>query len=583
MKKTLTVNIGGIVFHIDEDAYNVLNNYLQSIRKHFSRSQGGEEIIADIEARIAEMLRERTGDERQVITIDDIDAVIEVIGQPSEFGDEFTEASAGEGPSYAGKSPKRLYRDPESSMLGGVCGGLGAYFHTDPVWFRLAFVIFTIIGIGTPLLIYVILWIVVPEAKTVAERLEMRGERVDISNIEKSIREEINNLKNKFNDFTRGARQTYKKKSEAHRSDLEGVGRAMGRVAELIVKAALVLVGIVLFLFGLSFIIALLVMIFGLGHDIFIMDSELIYVSFSALVDFFIGPAGNNMLFTLALLLLVGIPLLMLLYAGVRLIFGLERTRFVGLPAFNVWLVALVVSAYFGYKVVKSFSHTGVYKQQTTAYVSPDRILRLEVAEDEDFNRYDRYDETIDIDDARMIITNDERDFFFGMPELEVEKSTGPDLRVEVFYRARGKTNYHAEERASRTLYSYTVTDSVLVFDRFFKLPPQEVWREQEVDIVLHVPVGTHLHMSENMRHILSGRKHSPLRLSGESWVMTDDGLEEAGPRPLPAPATPEEGTEETEETDEAIPSSGSTTSAAITRMVGVFFSGFFYRIGFTA
>jgi phage shock protein PspC (stress-responsive transcriptional regulator) len=572
MKKTLTVNIGGMVFHIDEDAYQVLNNYLQSIRKHFFRSEGGEEIVSDIEARIAEMLQDRIGDERQVITIDDIDAVIEVIGQPSEFGDEFTESS-NDHASHKGKSPKRLYRDPESSVLGGVCGGLGAYFHTDPVWFRLAFVLFTIIGIGTPLLIYVILWIVVPEAKTVAERLEMRGERVDISNIEKSIREEINNLKDKLNDFTRGARQTYKKKSEAHRSNLEGVGQALGRVAELIVKVALVVAGIFLFLFGLSFIIALLVMLFGLGHNIFIMDSELIYVSFPALVDFFIGPASNTMLFTIALLLLVGIPLFMLIYAGVRLIFGLERIRYVGLTAFNIWMVALVVSAYFGYKVVKSFSHTGVYKEQTSEYVAADRVLHFEVIEDEDFTRYYRYEEYIDIDEARMIITNDERDFFYGMPSLEVVKGDGTEVEVEVFYRARGKSNHHAEERASRTIFHYTVSDTLLSFDRFFKLAPKEVWREQQVDIVVHVPVGTHLYMSDNMQTLLSESAHSPMKLSGGSWIMTEEGLDESDDRIVPVPSPPDE-----KEEEEVI--SGHSASAHVGRVVGIFFSGFFTQLG---
>ena len=203
MKKTFTVNIRGIVFHIDEDAYEVLNDYLQSIKQYFAKTEGGDEIISDIETRIAEMLRESIGDEKQVITLDDIEKVIEVIGQPSEFGGEPEDETTWQQKSEKSKTIKRLYRDPDRSILGGVCGGLGAYFHTDPVWFRLAFVIFSLPGFGTPLIIYFILWIVIPEARTAAEKLQMKGEKVNISNIEKSIREEIGNMKNKFNDFTK--------------------------------------------------------------------------------------------------------------------------------------------------------------------------------------------------------------------------------------------------------------------------------------------------------------------------------------------------------------------------------------------
>lgn len=527
MKKTLTVNINGIVFHIDEDAYRVLNNYLESINAHFSRTQGGDEIVSDIEARIAEMLKERIGDDRQVITIDDIEVVIQVIGQPSEFGEEFTEDTGGSSTYTSGKSTRRLYRDPEHSVLGGVCGGMGGYFNADPVWFRIAFVLLCIPGIGMPLLVYVVLWIVIPEAKTAAERLEMKGEKVNISNIESSIKEEINNLKNKINNFTQEAKRTYKKKSATHRSDLEGVTRAFGSVVELFVKIVLVFAGIILFLFGLSFILALLVLIFGFGHNIFIMESELIFISFPALVDFFIGSIGNSIVFQIAFLLLIGIPMFMLLYAGVRLIFGLGRTRFVGITAFNLWIVALVITGYYSYKVARSFSHTGVQKEIARVEVDGSQLLMLELEENEKFNSYYRYEEYFDIEEANMIITNDEDDFFYGIPSLEFEKNTGEEVSVEVYFRARGKSSYHAEERAGRTRYNYSLDGPLMTFDNFFKLPEKEVWREQQVDIVIKLPVGHRIQIAENMHSIIDDRRYSGYRLSGETWIMTETGLEE--------------------------------------------------------
>lgn len=575
MKKTLTVNISGIVFHIDEDAYRVLNDYLESINSHFSRTKGGDEIASDIEARIAEMLRDRIGDDRQVITIDDIEEIIQVIGQPSEFGEEFSEDQQQGQQARSAQSTKRLYRDPEHSVLGGVCGGLGAYFHTDPVWFRVAFVLLSIIGIGTPLLVYVILWVVVPEAKTAAERLEMKGEKVNISNIESSIKEEINHLKTKINDFTEGARRTYKKKSAIHRSDMEGVGNALGRVAELFVKIVLVFTGVILFLFGLSFIVALLVLTFGFGHDIFIMESELIYVSFPSLVEFFIGSIGNSVIFQIAFLLLIGIPLFMLLYAGVKLIFGLGRTRFIGITAFNIWLAALIISGYYGYKVVRSFSHAGVHKEVAVAEVPADRTINLKLNENEKFKSSYRYREYFDIEEANMIITNDEDDFFYGIPSLEVERNATEEIEVVVYQRARGKSSVHAAERAERTMYNYAVEGSTLTFDNFFKLPEREVWREQQVDIVVRVPEGCKVHFDQNMQPILDDKRYSPYRLSGETWIMTGSGLEETGAE------LPDQPGEIEEEVTDTI--TQSITSIRYSDLIGIFLADLKRVIGFAA
>lgn len=576
MKKTLTVNISGIVFHIDEDAYEVLNNYLQSIKKHFIRVEGGDEIISDIEARIAEMLKERIGNERQVITIDDIEVVIQVIGQPSEFGEEFAENEPGS-QKASGKETKRLYRDPERSVLGGVCGGMGAYFNTDPVWFRLAFVLLCIPGIGTPLLIYVVLWIVIPEARTAADRLEMKGEKVNISNIENSIREEISNLKNKINNFTEGAKRTYKKKSAAHKSDFEGVGNALGRVTELFVKVVLVFAGIILFIIGISIILAFLAVIFGFGHDIFIIDSELVYVSFQSLIAFFIGSAGNSVIFQTAFVLLVGIPLFMLVYAGIKLIFGIDRTRFVGITAFNIWIVALLVSGYFGFKTFRSFSHTGVHQESVKTEIPVDQMIRMEVVESEKFNRYYRYDEYYHIDEANMIITNDVEDFFYGIPNLEIVKSSGSEIEVELYYRARGKSDYHATNRAERTVYNYTIEGSVFSFDQFFKLPNNEVWREQEVDVVVKLPVGCKVYVAENMEPIINSYQHSPYRLSGDTWVMTDSGLEETE-------ILPDEIMEDESETEEqpTAADQNQTRVHAENDIFGILYNGFLSLFGYT-
>ena len=558
MKKTLTVNISGIVFHIDEDAYNVLNDYLQSIRQHFSRTEGGDEIIEDIEARIAEMLKERIGDNKQVITLDDIEEIINAIGQPSEFGEEFEDGPSATYADGNGKKTKRLYRDEDHSILGGVCSGLGAYFHTDPVWFRIAFVVASIIGLGTPLLIYIILWAIVPEAKTATEKLEMKGEKVNISNIEKSIREEIDNLKNKFNDFTRQAKRSYKKKSVEHSSDLQNIGNALGRVLEVFVKIILVFVGIILLIIGFSLVVAFFAAIFGFGHQVFIVDSELIFISFPALVDLILGQAGSNMFFTTGLVLLLGIPLLMILYGGIKLIFGLERTRYVGVFAFNLWLIGLILTGYYGFKIAKSFSQPGVHQESINIDLPTQQPLILEVGNDKLYDRIYRYDNYVEVDEMNMILTTKEDDLYFGLPRLEIQMSNKDYAELELFYRARGKSEKHASERACRIVYRYTTEDNLITFNPFFKLAEREVWREQQLDLVLKVPEGTYLQFSDDMYKVLNNYYHSPYKLSGETWIMTDSGLEETEYEPVPyeeieLPVEPEELDENAENSQKPI------------------------------
>lgn len=206
MKKTVTINLSGIIFHIDEDAYGRLNSYLNRLRKHFGRTEGNEEIIADIESRIAELLQEKLANNKQVITIADVEEVIELMGEPYEMEEETAPREKS-----GRRRPKKLYRDPDNSMIAGICGGLAAYFNIDPIWFRAIFLISIFIG-GTGILVYLIMWILVPNANTTAEKLEMRGEPVNISNIERSIRDEFDNVKDKFNDFTNGAKESFKKK-----------------------------------------------------------------------------------------------------------------------------------------------------------------------------------------------------------------------------------------------------------------------------------------------------------------------------------------------------------------------------------
>lgn len=195
MKKTLTINISGTIFHIEEDAYEELKKYMVVLKNYFGKDDEGNEIFADIEARIAEIFTEKTNGKNQAITFEWVEELIETLGTPENFSEE-----AGEEEPLAGQKTRKrkLYRDPEQTVLGGVCGGLAVYFNMDPVIIRLIVVLLALLTSGAGILVYVILWIIVPKAVTTSQRLEMKGEEVTIKNIEKFLKDEVDAVKESY-------------------------------------------------------------------------------------------------------------------------------------------------------------------------------------------------------------------------------------------------------------------------------------------------------------------------------------------------------------------------------------------------
>ena len=209
MNKTININLGGYFFHIDETAYQKLRRYLDAISKSLSDDpQGKNEIIADIEARISELLSEKITDARQVVNEQDISNIIKIMGEPEDYEENET-GYADNSSSYQRKktSNRKLYRDGDDKFLGGVAAGVGHYLGIDAIWLRLLLIaLFFSAGFG--FLIYIILWVLLPEATTTAEKLEMEGEHVTIDNIEKKIREEFSAIKETLED---GANNVKKK------------------------------------------------------------------------------------------------------------------------------------------------------------------------------------------------------------------------------------------------------------------------------------------------------------------------------------------------------------------------------------
>ncbi|GAL71874.1 PspC domain-containing protein [Jejuia pallidilutea] len=348
MNKTVNINLAGIFFHIDEDAYLKLQRYLEAIKRSFTDSQGQSEIIADIEARIAELFNERVQNDKQVIRITEVDAIIAIMGQPEDYlvDDEIFEDEPKQ--SYTGKSSpnKKLYRDTDNSYIGGVSSGLAHYFGIDTIWIRLAWILL-FFGAGTGVLLYILLWILVPEAKTTAEKIMMTGEPVNISNIEKKIKDGFDTVtetvgdvaKNVSDSVSKAAKNVdVKKSANSIKSSSRSFFETLGDIILFFFKIFAKFIGVLLIFIGAVTLISLIVSLFTVGI------SDAINVPGFDFVD--AANAANTPVWLVSVLVLfaVGIPFFFLFYLGLKIL--VNNLKSIGNIAkfslLGLWIIAII-------------------------------------------------------------------------------------------------------------------------------------------------------------------------------------------------------------------------------------------------
>lgn len=304
MKKTLTVNLGGTVFHIDEDAYRLLDNYLSNLKLHFKKQVGADEIVDDIERRISELFAEKLTLGSQVISIADVEEVIARIGKPEEMeiGTEEEDVRT------SNSTHRSLYRNPDDKLLGGVVSGLSAYLNWDVTLLRLLLLVILVCGYGTLIPVYIICWFVIPEARTAAEKLSMRGEAVTVENIGKTVTDGFEKVTNGVKDYV---------KSDKPRTFLQKMGDVFVMVAGLFLKICLVIFAIicspVLLVFGIVFVALLFAAI-----AVAIGGSAALFSLFPA-IDFVLpmSPVSAIVMY-IAGILVVSIPLISIIFAILR-------------------------------------------------------------------------------------------------------------------------------------------------------------------------------------------------------------------------------------------------------------------------
>lgn len=198
MKLTVSINLGGYSFNIDEDAYSELKGYLKSLERHFAPDDGCSEILSDIEARISEMFRARQTAYKQVVSLKDVLQAISVMGMPEDISDDISgDDLKTSGRRISSRGYHRMYRDPDNRIIGGVCAGIGANWGIDPLIIRIIFILL-VFGGGLGALIYIILYMAIPEARTTAQKIEMYGKPVNIHNIKNVVKNEFNSVRRKM-------------------------------------------------------------------------------------------------------------------------------------------------------------------------------------------------------------------------------------------------------------------------------------------------------------------------------------------------------------------------------------------------
>lgn len=571
MKKNISINISGIIFHIEEDGYDTLKKYLDSIHKYFSSFEDSGEIMADIESRIAEILLSKLNEGKQVITLEDINALIATMGSVKDFQaaeereiprEEFSHSAGDQGSYSSGRSysyppPKHLYRDMRRKLLGGVCAGLASYFNVDPVWIRLLFIlliglttgvfliVYLVLWIAVPgsyeleepqiskkmfrdpekkvlggvaagvaayfgtdvaiirilfvislflgfigFFIYVALWITLPEANTITERIQMEGEPVTLSNIESTIKKNLNEKETEEEStLTKIILFPFRLLALI----LKSLAKVVGPLAD-VVRVAL---GIFIMFCGLGLFLAVIIAagaVFGL---ITLPSWWMTYEEMSVPIEAFTNlvPAWT----AVPVFLVFMIPAIVIILLGTSVMAQkLTFNAVVGWSLFIVFFVSAILVAIGIPRIVYTFKEKGEHRQE----------------------------QLFDLKGSTPVFTVNETgmDDYDGV-SLTLIGHEGKEIRLEKIFKAQGSTRLKAIENAKDIEYHVIAKDSVITFDSNIRFGPETVFTGQQLKMLLYIPYGYPFVMTDSFSDFI--RHYVDEEYShGHTWILTRDGLE---------------------------------------------------------
>jgi phage shock protein PspC (stress-responsive transcriptional regulator) len=601
MKKVININFQGRVIPIEESAYEILKNYTDSLRRYFANEEGRDEIINDIENRIAELFTEELKkNQTGCITDVNVEAIIKSIGRPEDFDGDVAEATSSEktyssssasptagsqqaheprGSLYRNASDKvlggvcgglahylridptivrvlfaiitfggfgsgvllyiilwivlpakglettgirrRLYRNPDNKVIGGVAGGVASYFNI-PVWVpRVVFAMPLIIGLinsvfrnvwgfwgfdsvphmvfsgfgGTLTLIYIILWIVIPEAKTASEKLEMKGEKVDLESIKNSVQEELQGVKGRVEkfgaEFSEKAKEWGKEVGERGQAFSAEVSPAASRAGNGIGHA----IGV---LFKAFFLFIAGVIVFAL----FVALMAILFsgVGMFGLRNFILNGVGQNFLAVSTLVLFMGVPIIAAVVWLIRRMAGIRsKNNYLGYIFGSLWLIGLFSVIFLSGLVTREFKRQESVKEEVVITSPAGGKLAVDV-KPVDGKYYDMFwfnDHDNDRDEIPAL-SEDEDSMLLNTVRIKIARSEDSGYHAYLLKFARANTSPQAEANAEKISFPITQRDSVLYLPKGFPISKDTKFRNQQVMVVIEVPEGKQIRIDNS-------------------------------------------------------------------------------------
>jgi phage shock protein PspC (stress-responsive transcriptional regulator) len=507
MDKTININLGGTLFQIDEEAYKILRDYLNMIDMKFRNVVGGNETIEDIELRIAEIFQSQKG-VAGVVTIENVEAMISIIGKPEEFGQTENDTTVSSSSSYSSSSRSRkMFRNPHDTIIGGVCGGIGTYLNTDPVWIRILFIIFALF-FGFGFFVYLALWIALPKADTDSKLKEMYGTTFYQTGLKEAP-----------------AYQTTSKMGNAFNE----IFRAIGKVLFIIVRIFLVILGTVLVIAGfLALLSFIMVFVFKYPGS---FSTDAIGFSIAYVPDFInyiVSPAAAPWIKGL-IVAVVSLPLLALIYGGVRLVFWFRiRDGYIWLTGIVLWVMCAAALSIILFNEGIGYAETEKVISEEHFRNVPDTLYIISGRKVSDLNT----DKEISIPAEEYdIFISEERQQVFIRTSLDIENDENNSASVEIRKHSAGRSRLDAIDNAQKLEYNFKVSGDTLLLDEFFTIPKGKKWSFDYVGVTVRVPEKTVIHMDRTVETLFHSANDEDFIGNPEEsfWLMTEDGLSYIG------------------------------------------------------
>lgn len=490
MNKTININLANVFFHIDEDAFRKLDQYLKTIEKYLSNEESRSEILQDIEARIAEIFSNNINHGNEVITRKHVDEVIEIMGEPEVYRIE-DDSDFSSKKSQQQRSSKKLYRDIDRNYIGGVSSGLSHYFGIDVFWIRLIWVISAFLSFGITLGVYILLWILIEPARTTAEKLAMQGEPVNLSNIERKVKEGYDKFADKVGDID------YEKYSQRTKSGVtqffDGLGEVLKTLGQFIAKV----LGVILLIISGLVLVSLLISLFSFGT-----------ISVLELGDF-----SHAELFTLGLptwlqlliyFIIAAIPFFYLLILSLKLLFSnlksVGKTTHISLLA--LWILAIITITTFGVK--KGLERT--YSAEVVEVESLGNRVKdtLEVKMN---NNLLYSDALIKSSRQKLVVDNNNQEFMYSS-NLSIALKPAQDsvIKLRMEKSAHASSVSLARQRASEVDYNYEIGSKALKLDSYFLTNPDYLDQNFSLNVTLFIPENMIFIIDDNLQIFLNRR-----------------------------------------------------------------------------